>query len=292
MAKTSTKTSSFGVSKRESHNSEKFYNSNLYNNIKVVEADRCEDNNIEEKVLDKIYLHSSERMEELPDNSVHLMITSPPYNVSKEYDQNLSLEAYLQLLHNVMRETYRVLVNGGRACINIANVGRKPYIPLSDYVSKIMTEIGFNYRGEIIWDKAASSGGSCAWGSWKSASNPTLRDVHEYILIFCKGNFKREKGEDTISRDDFLEWTKSIWKMQTESAKRVKHPAPFPIELPHRLINLLSFKGDIVLDPFIGAGTTALAAIKNQRHFIGYEVVEEYKIISEQRIAELQSKLF
>ena len=121
-------------------------------------------------------------MKEIPDNSVHLMITSPPYNVSKEYDEDLSLDEYLILLKNSFKETYRVLVNGGRACINVANLGRKPYIPLSDYISQIMYEIGFNMRGEIIWNKAASASPSTAWGSWQSASNPILRDVHEYIL--------------------------------------------------------------------------------------------------------------
>ena len=155
-----------------------------------------------------------------------------------------------------------------------------------------MIDIGYNYRGEIIWNKAASAGGSCAWGSWLSAANPTLRDVHEYILVFSKGDLKRKKGEDTIKRDDFLEWTKSIWTMQTESAKRVHHPAPFPVELPHRLINLVSFKGDIVLDPFMGSGTTAIAAIMNHRKFIGYEIDAAYKKIAEQRISEFSNQLF
>ena len=193
-----------------------------------------------------------------------------------------------------MKETYRVLVNGGRACINIANVGRKPYIPLSDYISKLMSEIGFNYRGEIIWDKSASAGGSCAWGSWMSASNPSLRDVHEYILIFSKGDLARKKDaqkENTISRDDFLEWTKSIWRMNTESAKRVSHPAPFPVELPHRLINLYSFKGDIVLDPFMGSGTTAIAALQNGRSYIGYDVDEGYISVANHRIEKTKAIL-
>ncbi len=292
MFKEGTATSSFGVSKRENHNSDKFYQSNLYSTVKLVGVGNCAENEIENDSLNKIFLHSSEKMSELPNNSVHLMITSPPYNVTKEYDQNLTLENYLLLLYNVMQETYRVLVNGGRACVNVANLGRKPYIPLSDYISKMMIDIGYNYRGEIIWDKAASSGGSCAWGSWQSASNPTLRDVHEYILVFSKGDYKRTKGEDTISRDEFLEWTKSIWKMQSESAKRVNHPAPFPLELPHRLINLYSFKGDVVLDPFMGSGTTAVAAINNGRSFVGYEIVEKYKNIAESRVSNALSSLF
>jgi len=252
------------------HNADKFYQSNLYKGIELTEIKDITINQLGDDMSNKIFMHSSENMYELPDNSVHLMITSPPYNVTKEYDQNLTLQQYLQMIENVMRETYRVLINGGRACINIANVGRKPYIPLSDYIGRIMTEIGFNNRGQIIWDKAASAGGSCAWGSWQSASNPSLRDVHEYILIYSKGNLNRKKGIDTIRKEDFLEWTKSIWKMNTESAKRVKHPAPFPEELPHRLINLYSFQNDIVLDPFMGSGTTAVAALKNKRKYVGY----------------------
>lgn len=290
--RTRTKTSSFGVSKREGHNADQFYNSKMYNGVSIKTTTNTCVNKIPQKYIDRLFCHTSEAMSEIPDNSVHLMVTSPPYNVTKAYDQNLTLNEYLQLLSSVMIETYRVLINGGRACINIANVGRKPYIPLSDYVSKIMIDIGFNYRGEIIWDKAASAGGSCAWGSWQSASNPSLRDVHEYILIFSKGSLSREKGEDTISKEDFLEWTKSIWKMKTESAKRVKHPAPFPLELPHRLINLYSFKEDIILDPFIGSGTTAIAALKNGRHYIGYDISKEYIKIANSRIKEIENSLF
>jgi site-specific DNA-methyltransferase (adenine-specific) len=228
-------------------------------------------------------------MKELPDNSVHLMITSPPYNVSKEYDEDLSLKEYLQLLENSFKETYRVLVNGGRACINVANLGRKPYIPLSDYISKIMHEIGFNMRGEIIWNKASSASPSTAWGSWQSAANPILRDVHEYILVFSKGDYKREKGEkqNSISKEQFMEWTKSIWTMNAESARRIGHPAPFPEELPNRLIQLYSFKGDIILDPFMGSGTTAVSALKTDRKFVGYDISKEYIDLAEKRIEPL-----
>lgn len=283
--KNETTTSSFGVSKRENHNAAKFYQSNLYNGISLKESEDKSVNPLPDIALDTIFQHTSENMTELPNNSVHLMITSPPYNVTKEYDQNLTLQEYLSLIEKVMTETYRVLIDGGRACINIANVGRKPYIPLTTYVTEIMTSIGFNNRGQIIWNKAASAGGSCAWGSWQSAANPILRDVHEYILIFSKGNMSRKKGINTITRDDFLEWTKSIWTMNTESAKKVKHPAPFPEELPHRLINLYSFQNDIILDPFMGSGTTAIAALKNQRHFVGYEISESYTIIANMRIS-------
>lgn len=283
--KKGTETSSFGVSARVGQNADKFYQSNLYQGIQLIEAKDKTENHLSDDIVNKIYAHSSEDMKELPDNSIHLMITSPPYNVTKEYDQNLTLQDYLQLLDNVMRETYRVLVDGGRACVNVANLGRKPYIPLTDYVGRIMADIGYNYRGQIIWDKAASSGGSCAWGSWQSAANPILRDVHEYILVFNKGSMSRKKGKDTIKKEDFLDWTKSIWKMNAESARRVNHPAPFPEELPHRLINLYSFEGDVVLDPFMGSGTTAVVALKNKRRFVGYDISEEYIKIANNRIA-------
>ncbi|MEE1097539.1 MAG: site-specific DNA-methyltransferase, partial [Bacteroidales bacterium] len=243
-------------------------------------------NSFPQEIVNTIICSSSVKMLEIPDNSVDLMITSPPYNVAKEYDEDLSLQEYLQLLKNVFSETFRVLVNGGRACINVANIGRRPYIPLSDYISQMMIDLGFNMRGEIIWNKAASASPSTAWGSWKSASNPILRDIHEYILVFSKGDYKKEKNnkDNTISKENFMEWTKSIWTMKAESAKRIGHPAPFPEELPYRLIQLYSFKNDIILDPFMGSGTTALASLKSERKFVGYEIKEEYVKLSYDRL--------
>ena len=291
-----TKTSSFGTKGRVAHDSSKFYNSKLYKEIKNNNSDIIV-NEFPNKLLNTIIDSSCENMKDIPNNSLHLMITSPPYNVSKEYDNDLSLNEYLNLLKNCFTETYRVLVDGGRACINIANIGRKPYIPLSDYVSKIMIEIGFNMRGEIIWNKSAGAGISTAWGSFQSASNPILRDVHEYILIFSKGNYKRERDKeekelrkDNITKEEFIEWTKSVWTMNTESAKRIGHPAPFPEELPNRLIKLFSFTNDIVIDPFMGSGTTAIAAIKNNRNFVGYEINEEYINLANNRIEKLKEK--
>ena len=292
-----TKTSSFGTKGRVAHDSSKFYNSKLYKEIKNNNSDIIV-NEFPNELLNTIIASSCENMKDIPNNSLHLMITSPPYNISKEYDNDLSLNEYLNLLKNCFTETYRVLVDGGRACINIANIGRKPYIPLSDYVSKIMIEIGFNMRGEIIWNKSAGAGISTAWGSFQSASNPILRDVHEYILIFSKGNYKRErdKGEkelrkDNITKEEFIEWTKSVWTMNTESAKRIGHPAPFPEELPNRLIKLFSFTNDIVIDPFMGSGTTAIAAIKNNRNFVGYEINQEYINLANNRILNLKEKI-
>lgn len=288
--RTGTETSSFGTQGRINHNSEQFYNSKLYKELNLQNPVNMEVNEVPVQYINQFICGSAENMKELPNNSIHLMITSPPYNVSKEYDDDLSLQEYLKLLSNSFRETYRVLVNGGRACINVANLGRRPYIPLSDYISQMMIDIGFNMRGEIIWDKASSASPSTAWGSWQSATNPILRDVHEYILVFSKGNYKREKGEkrNTINKEQFMEWTKSIWTMKTESAKRIGHPAPFPEELPHRLIQLYSFTDDIILDPFMGSGTTAVSAVKSGRNFIGYDTNEEYIKIAEKRLRQVQ----
>ncbi len=283
-----TKTSAFGNNGRYNHDSSEFYSKKIYTNNGIKNEKIYVENKIEPHVRNKIFCKSSEKMSELPDNSIHLMVTSPPYNVGKEYDKDLSLEEYYSLLKRVFKETHRVLVPGGRAAINIANVGRKPYIPLHSGIVQIMSELGFLMRGEVIWDKGSSAGGSCAWGSWQSAANPTLRDSHEYILIFSKEDFQRKKHpskKDTISRDEFLELTKSIWKFNTESAKKVNHPAPFPVELPRRLIQLYTFEGDVVLDPFMGSGSTAIAALQANRYFIGYDNCQEYVNVAKKRIA-------
>jgi site-specific DNA-methyltransferase (adenine-specific) len=286
-----TVTSSFGTNGRINHDSSKFYNSKLYKELDHHDEIVFETNTFPTQYLNTIIHNSCQKMTELPDNCLHLMITSPPYNVSKEYDEDLSLQEYLGLLRAAFSETFRVLINGGRACVNVANLGRKPYIPLSDYISKMMLEIGFNMRGEIIWNKASSASPSTAWGSWQSAANPILRDVHEYILVFSKGLYKRERTheeknmkKDTIAKEQFMEWTKSVWTMNAESAKRIGHPAPFPEELPYRLIQLYSFTNDIILDPFIGSGTTAISAIKSQRNYIGYDINEEYINLANRRI--------
>ena len=281
-----TETSAFGTPGRINHDSTKFYNTRLYEGIIQAKKVKYIENPIDSKYLNKIFCKSSESMSELPDDSIHLMITSPPYNVAKEYDEDLSLEEYLQFLNKVWRETYRVLVPGGRVCINVANLGRKPYIPLHSYIIQGMLEIGYLMRGEIIWNKAASASPSTAWGSWLSATNPVLRDIHEYILIFCKETFSREKRDkkNTIKKEQFLEWTKSVWTFPAVSAKKIGHPAPFPEELPYRLIQLYSFKDDVVLDPFVGSGTTCLAALKAGRKYVGYDNNPEYVKLARDRI--------
>lgn len=282
-----TQTSSFGSVLRESHSSKKFYSSKLFEEFRIPKNIEYRQVEIPKDDLNRLYCKSSENMDEIPDDSIHLMVTSPPYNVGKEYDNDLTLDEYLDLLTAVFGQTYKKLVTGGRACINIANIGRKPYIPLHAMVIEIMLDLGFLMRGEIIWDKSASAGGSCAWGSWMSASNPVLRDYHEYILVFSKESYSKNKSQerkDTIERDEFIQWTKSIWTFPAVNAKKIGHPAPFPIELPHRLINLYSYEGDVVLDPFCGSGTTCIAALQNNRNYIAYDINEEYVKLSQKRI--------
>lgn len=285
-----TQTSAFGSPGHISHDSSHFYAGRLYGEQAAVEEDASEhENPVPDGALDTVLVGDSRTMPELPDACIPLMVTSPPYNARKDYDDDLTLNEYLDLLRGVFCETYRVLTPGGRACINIANLGRKPYIPLSSFVNQLMLEAGFLMRGEIIWDKGNSASPSTAWGSWRSPSNPTIRDVHEYILVFCKGRFRRPTSgrESSISRDDFLELTKSIWRFPTESATRVGHPAPFPVELPRRLIELYTCKGEVVLDPFLGSGTTALAALQTGRHFVGYEIDPKYADLARARVASL-----
>ena len=283
-----TATSAFGTPGRISHDASKFYGARLYEGLDSGGEVNHVENTVPPEYLNRVFCKSSEAMDELPDNSVHLMITSPPYNVSKEYDDDLTLDEYLALLNAVWRETYRVLVPGGRACINVANLGRKPYIPLHSYIIQGMQDIGFLMRGEILWNKGSSASTSTAWGSWQSAANPVLRDVHEYILVFSKDSFSRKRGdkENTIKKEDFLEWTKSVWDFPAVSAKKIGHPAPFPEELPHRLTQLYSFKDDVVLDPFAGSGTVCLAALRDGRNYVAYDIDPEYVRLAEARISD------
>ncbi len=290
-----TRTSSFGVSGREGHDARPFYTSRLY--ADVPQADPpvpYEEQPLPATLRDVVLEQSAEDMRPLPNASVHLMVTSPPYNVGKEYDQDLTLSEYRAFLRRVWAEVYRVLVPGGRACVNIANVGRKPYVPLHAYLIEDLQSVGFRMRGEIIWDKDASAGVSTAWGSWQSPSNPTLRDVHEYILVFSKPPFRRANPSGraaTIQRDEFLTFTKSLWRFPAASARRIGHPAPFPEELPYRCIQLYTFAEEVVLDPFMGSGQTALAALRSGRYFVGFEISPEYAALARQRIARRRADL-
>ena len=290
-----TTTSSFGVSKREGHDSSVYYGSKMYDDL-VSQRDVGETVEFPSE-LENVVINGDSKSIPLPDNCVHLVVTSPPYNASKAYDEDLSLTDYLGMLHDVFAECYRVLAPGGRMVVNVANLGRKPYIPLTSHVNLIMHDIGFMHRGEVIWDKSASAGSSCAWGSFQSASNPCLRDIHEYLLMFSKGDYKlpRTKAEradgriDTIGKEEFIQQTKSIWSFATESAKRVNHPAPFPVELPKRCIEMFTFVGDVVLDPFLGSGTTAVAAKMTGRKYVGCDLSAEYCAIAEDRLIQTEN---
>lgn len=285
--KSGTKTSAFGSPGRRGHDASRFYGGKIYQGLPQEDQGGYRESPLSDSVFNTFFCKSAEDMGELPEASVHLMVTSPPYNVGKEYDEDLTLEEYLAFLKRVWREVHRVLVPGGRACVNVANLGRRPYIPLHAFIIRDMLELGFLMRGEIIWDKGASAAASTAWGSWKSPANPTLRDVHEYILVFSKGAFSRPNPAGrpgTISPEEFLEFTKSVWSFPAESARRVGHPAPFPVELPYRLIQLYTFKDEVVLDPFMGSGSTAIAALKAGRRYVGYEIDPKYLRLAEKRI--------
>lgn len=284
-----TQTKSFGTSKRESHDASPFYGRSLYS---AFPSRSLPENGTENATSDldgwvnDIHLGSSVDMSLVPDNSVGLAFTSPPYNVGKDYDDDMGFNEYLELIRQVGKETFRVLRPGGRYIINIANLGRKPYIPLHSFFYRIhVDEIGFLPMGEIIWQKGRGASGSCAWGSWKSAKAPRLRDIHEYLLVFAKHSFSRpDKGESTIERDEFMAATLSIWEIPPESAKRVGHPAPFPIELASRVIKLYSYREDVVLDPFAGSGTTCVAAKQLGRYYVGFDTSADYCDLAKGRL--------
>ena len=264
-------------------------------------------------IQDAVYCRDARHMEEVEDGSVQLVVTSPPYNVGKAYESPMSLEEYLAFLKEVWQECVRVLCPGGRLAVNVASTGRQPYVPLHAYITTQLVEMGLLMRGEIIWDKGASVGVSTAWGSFAKASNPTLRDVHEYILVFSKESPRLESRgkESRIANSDFVEWTRSIWRIEdldkstshiedwdksvwrfdTASPKRAGHPAPFPEELPRRLILMYTNVGDLVLDPFLGSGTTAVAAVKEKRHYVGYDVVEEYCATAREKVEDAREWL-
>jgi len=290
-----TETRSFGTSKREAHDSSGFYNRSLYvNGVPRLVLDRELDTEPRQgkratrrsaQWADQVYCHSSEDMRHLPDGSVSLAFTSPPYNAGKDYDENFDLFEYLSLIRRVGAEVHRVLRPGGRYVVNVANLGRKPYIPLHAYFYSVHGEVGFQPAGEIIWKKGSGASGNCAWGSWKSAKSPCLRDLHEYLIVFTKDGFGRpDSGQSDIDRDEFMASTLSVWEISPESARKVGHPAPFPVALASRVIRLYSYVGDVVLDPFAGSGTTCVAAKQNGRRYVGYDLKEEYCALARARL--------
>jgi site-specific DNA-methyltransferase (adenine-specific) len=284
-------TSDFGVSRGEAHDASEFYNSRLYQDSGLGQPQPLEELHQGPvpppgEWADRLYCHTAEDMHHLPDNSIALAVTSPPYNASKQYDEDLSLDDYLDLIAAAGAEVYRTLRPGGRFAVNIANLGRKLYIPLTAYFYQIHLDLGFLPMGEIIWFKGRVASGSTAWGSWQNTRSPRFRDVHEYILVFAKQSFSRpDRGESDITRDEFMAATTSVWEIAPESARRIGQPAPFPLALPDRLIRLLSFRGDVILDPFLGSGTTAVAARLAGRRYVGYDTNPEYIVLAEARLA-------
>lgn len=295
-------TSDFGSGRRESHDSSPFYERFA---TPVISTDDSVEKPV---VLDRLFHGDAREMthEQVADRSVALLITSPPYFTGKEYESDMasghvpsSYVEYLEMLRDVLAVCLPKLEPGGRMAVNVANLGRKPYRSLSaDVITILQDDLGMLLRGEVIWQKAKGAGGSCAWGSYRSPQNPVLRDVTERVVIASKGRFDRAVSradretqglphEATIETDQFLEATIDIWEIPSERATRVGHPAPFPVALPGRLIELFTYKGDLVLDPFIGSGTTAVAAKQAGRHYVGFDTEAEYISLAEKRIDQL-----
>lgn len=300
-----TSTSAFGVSRRESHDSSGFYARftppRLSSDATVSRRDRA---------IDEIFAHDAASMPELDDGSVALVVTSPPYFAGKEYEEALgqghvpaSYLDFLAMLEAVFAECVRKLEPGGRIAVNVANLGRRPYRSLSaDVIHILQDALGLLLRGEIIWQKARGSSGSCAWGSYQRPANPVLRDLTERVIVASKGRFDRAltaaerarlklPSDVSLKSDDFMELTTDVWEMPAESATRVGHPAPFPVELPERLIQLYTYYGDLVLDPFMGSGTTAVAAVRSDRHYAGYDTDVTYVEAARRRVEDERERL-
>ena len=302
-----TQTSSFGFSRREGHDASRFYERF---EPPVIEGGK--DVHRAETAINHLWIGDARDMDAcvaaepgspaLADNSVALVVTSPPYFVGKDYEIEpgtgevpADYRSYLILLRDVFAECLRKLEPGGRIAVNVANLGRKPYRSLASEVIRILEDLGFLLRGEIVWVKARALGGSCTWGSFQSPSNPVIRDTTERIVLAGKGRFDRAVPRaqrarrdlphvGTMTKEDFMEYTTDVWEIPAESASRVGHPAPFPVELPRRLIELYTYKDDVVLDPFLGSGTTALAAVQTGRQFAGFDLDPAYVALARERL--------
>ncbi len=297
-----TSTSSFGVGRREAHDSSGFYE--RFSPPQLSEAEDINPYGLRDEIWPIDARTMDKGKERIKPNSVALVVTSPPYFAGKAYEQDLTADhipsSYLEYL-DMLREVFAVCVDklepGGRIAVNVANLGRKPYRSLSaDVIGILQDDLGLLLRGEIIWSKGKSTSGNCAWGSFQSAANPALRDLTERVIVASKGRFDRaverrvrqKQGlpfDNTIYRDDFMDWATDVWEIDAESATRVGHPAPFPVELPQRLIELYTYRDDLILDPFMGAGSSAVAAVRTHRHFVGFDIDETYVRAAKERVA-------
>lgn len=229
-------------------------------------------------------------LKEIEDNSVNLIVTSPPYSLGIKYDScddDLPYNDYLVWCEEWLKECYRILKDDGRIAINhyLATYRGEPRFPLMDFRS-IQEKIGFNVKNLIIWDDNTISK-LCAFGSFMSASAPHISSPFEGILIAYKKQWKRiNKGIDTISKEEFINSVSGVWSMRPESKQLTM--ANFPVELPRRCINLLTYKNDLVLDPFMGSGSTACACIETNRNFLGFEISENYTKIAEYRLKDYE----
>ena len=224
-------------------------------------------------------------MDNVPDKSVTLLCTSPPYGVDKPYEKGITFEEWYALLKDVLMEADKKLVDGARIAINIpSGIERSPLIMLPYHVIEICLKIGWLPRSWIVWLKTFGNT-SCDWGSYRSPSNPSNRDSHEFILVFSKKKFDIEKGESGISGYEFCEFSRSEWVFNPESSFK-GHPAPFPDELPRRCILFWTRIGDVVLDPFAGSCTTYKVALALDRKCYCYERSPEYIPVIQKRISE------
>lgn len=220
---------------------------------------------------------------------IDLIITSPPYNVDIQYNSNkdnLTYEEYLEFSKQWMTNCYNWSKQEARFLLNIPldkNKGGQKSVGAD--LTKIAQSIGWNYHSTIIWNEGNISRRT-AWGSWLSASAPYVIAPVELIVVLYKGDWEKTKGtrQSDISKQDFMEWTNGLWTFNGESKKRIGHPAPFPIQLPHRGIKLFSYIRDVVFDPFVGSGTTLIAAANNNRIGVGLEIDNNYCEIAKQRL--------
>ena len=244
---------------------------------------------------------SEEVLRQLPDNSVDLVFTSPPYNFGLDYDGDGSnsddardWESYFAKLFRVFDECIRVLAFGGRIVVNVQPLF-SDYIPSHHIISSHFMRRRLIWKGEILWEKHNYNCKYTAWGSWKSPASPYLKYTWEYLEVFCKGDLKKagKAADADIDADSFKQWVVAKWSVAPERRMReFGHPAMFPEELARRVMLLFSFRGDTVLDPFAGAGTTCVAARRIGRRFLGIDVSEEYCQTARRRLADVQPELF